>query len=172
MNAFHNARLLHRPLAAYEAYQATHEDTAHLASLLMWNPNEKEFAAWFRESKCDVVLSHLPEAFEWMRKAGARVPETHGFCLLNVENSEVPCAGLDLQPRLIGERSMEMLVAMVLRGERGVPVQPLTTLVPAKWVHGPTVRNLRKPGDAVPESGVWKWAPPSGRKWGELPGAD
>ncbi len=172
MNAFHNARLLHRPLAAYEAYQATHEDTAHLASLLMWQPNQKEFTAWFRAVRCDVVLTHLPEVIDWMKKAGARVPETHGVCLLNVENSDVPCAGLDLQPRLIGERSMEMLIAMVLRGECGIPAQPSTTLVPAKWVDGPTLKSSRKPGEVVPESGVWKWAPPSGRKWGEVPSED
>ena len=172
MNAFHSARLLHRPLAAYGAYQATHEDTAHLASLLMWLPGEAEFTAWFRATKCDVVLTHLPEVLGWMKSAGARVPETHGFCLLNVENSETPCAGLDLQPRLIGERSMEMLIAMVLRGEHGIPAQPSTTLVPANWVDGPTVRNLRKPGEGIPESGVWKWAPPDRRKWGEVPGKE
>lgn len=169
LSAFSNARLLHRQTAAFREYVGSHEDMEWAEPLLMWKPSRERFIEWFRASGCDAVVSHMPEAPAWMAEAGARVPETHGFCLLNVKNSQAPCAGLDLQPRLIGERSMEMLISMLLRNERGAPDQPMTTLIPARWMAGPTLRDLRGPGAVAPVSGVWKWAPPVGRRSGEYP---
>jgi len=171
LSAFHNARLLHRPSAAYEAFQANHEDTRACPVLRMWRFEEADFAAWFRETKCDVVLSNLPEVLDWMRKSGARVPETQGFCCLNLQTAKEPCAGLDLQPGLLGARGMELLIGMVLRNERGAPEQPMTALLPARWMDGPTLRDQRAPGEETPLSGVWRWAPPPGRKSGEYPPA-
>jgi LacI family transcriptional regulator len=56
------------------------------------------------------------------------------------------CAGLDLQPRLLGERGVELLIAQLQRNERGIPDFPLNTMVPARWVDGPTLRALAGPG--------------------------
>ena len=70
-----------------------------------------------------------------------RVPATHGFCCLNVIMSAIPCAGLDLQPRLIGARGIELLIAQIHRNEYGVPEHPMTTTIPAIWVDGPTLRQ-------------------------------
>jgi LacI family transcriptional regulator len=112
-----------------------------LPPLILSKPNEADFVRWFRSVKCDVVLAHLPEVADWMRAAGARIPETHGFCCLNVMNSPVPCAGLDLQPRLLGLRGIELLISQVLRNECGAPDQPTITTVPAAWVDGPTLRS-------------------------------
>lgn len=139
LNAAHDARLLHRWESAYHAFQTHHEGLTRLPPLIMSVPNEKDFARWFRTVNCDVVMSHLPDALDWMTRAGARVPETHGFCSLNVTNNTVPCAGLDLQPRLLGARGMELLIGQVLRNECGAPDMPMTTTVPAAWLDGPTL---------------------------------
>lgn len=143
LSAPHDARLLHRWEAAYHAYQTHHDGMTRLPPLIMDSPNQADFVRWYRTVKCDVVLAHMPEALEWMRAAGASVPEKHGFCCLNVMNSLTPCAGLDLQPRLLGVRGMELLISMVLRNECGAPEQPMTTTVPAVWLDGPTVRDMR-----------------------------
>lgn len=137
----HDARVLYRWEAAYHAYQTHHDGMTRLPPLISNGLTEETFVRWFRTVKCDVVLSHIPDVRDWMEAAGAKVPETHGFCCLNVMNSTKPCAGLDLQPRLLGARGIELLIGQVLRNECGAPELPVTTTVPAAWVDGPTLRS-------------------------------
>lgn len=139
MNAAHDARLLYRWEAAYHAFQTHHKGMTRLPPLIMSEPNEQDFTRWFRTVKCDVVMAHLPDVWDWMVAAGARVPATHGFCSLNVLNNTKPCAGLDLEPRMLGARGMELLIGQVLRNECGAPDMPMTTTVPAVWTEGPTL---------------------------------
>lgn len=146
LNTYHNQRLLQRWEAAYHAHHARYLDMTHLPPLIRVSHDEASFAEWFRAVDCDVVLSHSCEVLTWMRRAGARVPETHGFCCLNVLNSPTPCAGMDLQPGLLGVRGMEILIGMVLRNECGAPEDPMTTILPPRWVEGPTVRHVRAGG--------------------------
>ncbi len=141
MSAAHDARILYRWESAYHAYQTHHDGMTRLPPLIMSSLNEAEFGVWFRTVSCDVVLAHYPLVKTWMENAGAKVPQTHGFCCLNVLNTTDPCAGLDLQPGLLGARGMELLIGQVLRNECGAPELPMTTTVPAAWVDGPTVRK-------------------------------
>jgi DNA-binding LacI/PurR family transcriptional regulator len=141
LGAAHDTRLLHRWEAAYHAYQTHHDGMTRLPPLISENVNARDFGVWFRTLKCDVVLAHSPEVKTWMEECGAKVPETHGFCCLNVLNTTEPCAGLDLQPKLLGARGMELLIGQVLRNECGAPELPMTTTVPAAWVDGPTLRR-------------------------------
>lgn len=144
MSAPHDKRLLHRWEAAYHAYQTHHDGMTRLPPLILSEPNKEDFIRWFRTVKCDVVLAHNPEVLQWMKAAGAKVPETHGFCCLNVLNSEAPCAGLDLQPRLLGARGVELLISQVLCNEVGAPQIPMTTVIPSAWVDGPTLVDHSK----------------------------
>lgn len=102
---------------------------------------EDEFRAWFRKYKPDVVLCHFTDVIDWMEACGARVPATHGFASLNVVYRERPCAGLDQQPRELGARAVELLIAQLQRNELGIPEWPTTTTIAARWVEGPSVRK-------------------------------
>lgn len=145
MDALHDARLLHRWEASYHVHQM-HHDGDRLPPLIKSGILREDFIRWFRSVGCDVVLAHSPEVKTWMEEAGARVPRTHGFCCLNVMNSTEPCAGLDLQPGLLGARGIELLIGQVLRNECGSPKRPMITTVPAEWVEGPTVRQRSASG--------------------------
>lgn len=100
---------------------------------------ETEFAPWFRRYRPDVVLSHFPETRDWLKACAPE--EMPGFVLLNILHKTAPCAGLDLQPQLLGARAVEMIVGQILRNEFGVPAWPSRTTVQARWVEGPTVRH-------------------------------
>lgn len=108
--------------------------------LLVEERDRDTFARWFSRYRPDVVLSHFNDALDWMKELGARVPETHGFVSLNMLYREQPCAALDLQPQLIGARSLDILTGLLQRQELGVPSWPTLTTVSARWVEGPTVR--------------------------------
>lgn len=99
---------------------------------------EAEFRRWFRTHKPDVVIGHWTCVIPWMEAEGARVPDTHGFVCLNQLMAEVPCAGIDLRPSVIGRRSAEAVIANIQQNDFGVPNTPAVLCVAGQWVDGPT----------------------------------
>ena len=133
-------RLQYRWGAAFRAFQESHPALKKVPPLIVESFTKDEFVRWFRRCKPDVVLGHHTEAMDWMESCGAVFPATHGFVSLNVLMKTRPCAGLDLQPRTLGARSAEMLIAQLQRNETGIPEWPSTTTIPAHWVDGPSLR--------------------------------
>ncbi len=134
-------RLQYRWGAAFRAFQDSHPNIKPVPPLIADTVTPADFTKWFRRHKPDVVLGHNANAIEWMEACGARLPDTHGFVCLNVHMKSRPCAGLDLQPRTLGARGTELLIAQLQRNETGIPEWPSTTTIPARWVDGPTVRT-------------------------------
>lgn len=133
-------RLQYRWGAAFRAFQDCHPAMKAIPPLIADMVTREDFVKWFRKYKPDVVLGHNANAIEWMESCGAQVPATHGFVCLNVHMKSRPCTGLDLQPRTLGARAAELLIAQLQRNETGIPEWPSTTTIPARWIDGPTVR--------------------------------
>jgi DNA-binding LacI/PurR family transcriptional regulator len=136
----HDERLQFRWGAAFRAFQESHPAVKAIPPLIVEEFAREEFVAWFRKHKPDVVLAHHSEAIGWMESCGAELPATHGFVCLNVLMKTRPTAGLDLQPRILGARAAELVIAQLQRNETGIPEWPSTTTIPAKWTDGPTLR--------------------------------
>lgn len=134
-------RLQFRWSAAFRTFQENSSAGAKVPPLIVERHDRAAFARWFRDYKPDVVLGHHCEAIGWMEACGAKVPATHGFVCLNIHMKSRPCAGLDLQPRILGRRAVELLIAQLQRNETGVPEWPSTTTIAARWSDGPTVRD-------------------------------
>jgi len=139
MHSRNDARLLYRWEAAFRTYHAHNAKGEALAPLILPELDRKSFITWFKAKQPDAVLCQRAEVMEWMVECGARIPETHGFCCLNVTSNIIPCAGLDLQPALLGARGVELLIAALHRNDCGVPEHPSTTTISALWVEGPTL---------------------------------
>jgi len=132
-------RLQNRWEGAFLGFQSGHPEAGAVPPLVMDELAREPFIRWFKRHKPDVVLAHFAGAIEWMTEAGMPVPRGAGFFSLNLTLHSRPCAGLDLQPRLLGSRGVEMLIAQLQRNERGVPGHPSTTMIAALWVDGPTI---------------------------------
>jgi DNA-binding LacI/PurR family transcriptional regulator len=141
LQSSHDARLLYRWEAAFHTYHEHHARSEALPPLILPELERKTFMRWFKARRPDAVLCHRAEVMEWMEECGARIPETHGFCCLNVTSNTRTCAGLDLQPSLLGARGVELLIAALHRNDCGVPDHPSTTTIPAIWVDGPTLHK-------------------------------
>lgn len=139
--AAHDHRLLFRWEAAFTSYLSHQLDQEPIPPLVTGELSREGFLKWFRKNKPDVVLCHRSEVLDWMAEAGCRIPETHGFCCLNLASAQVNAAGLDLLPQTGGARAMEMLIAQLHRNELGIPERPLTVTYVAQWVDGPTLRQ-------------------------------
>ncbi len=135
-------RLQFRWGAAFRVFQDNHPEIKAMPPLIVDTYSKDDFVRWFKRHKPDVVLSHNGEALDWMESCGARVPENAGFVCLNVWMKTRPCAGLDLQPRTLGARATELLISQLQHNETGIPEWPSTTTIPARWVEGPTLRDL------------------------------
>ena len=137
----HDERLQHRWEAAFRTFQENHAGIRLVPPLIVERFSREAFLPWFRRHKPDVVIAHNTEAMDWMESAGAEIPATHGFVSLNVLMKTRPCAGLDLQPRQLGARGAELLIAQLQRNEAGIPEWPSTTTIPAHWADGPSLRS-------------------------------
>jgi LacI family transcriptional regulator len=137
----HDERLQHRWEGAFLAFQRHHPAKRPVPPLIEDRIDQGVFTPWFRRYDPDVVLGHQVDAVDWMEAAGARVPRTHGYFCLNLVHADRPCAGLDLAPRRIGQRSVEIVIAQLHRNDRGVPKSNSLTTLPSTWVDGPTVRR-------------------------------
>jgi LacI family transcriptional regulator len=133
-------RMQRRFSAAYRSFQDNRPGLEIVPSLIVEECRAADFKTWFRRYQPDVVIGQ-DEAFDWMESCGARVPEAHGFVSLNVVYQARPCAGLDQQPRELGARAVELLIAQLQRNELGIPEWPTTTTIAARWVEGPSVRK-------------------------------
>jgi DNA-binding LacI/PurR family transcriptional regulator len=141
LDLLHDERLQHRWEAAFLAFAAHLPSVEQIPTLVVNELTPEVFSRWFRRYKPDVVLGHQTEAIDWMEASGAKFPATHGFVCLNILRKTRPCAGIDLQPRLLGARAAESVIAQLQRNEIGIPAWPTTTTIPARWVEGPTLRR-------------------------------
>lgn len=138
-------RLQFRWSAAFRGFQENRADLRQVPPLMVDQYDRGEFVRWFKRQQPDVVIGHNTDAIEWMESCGAQVPQTHGFFCLNAQHKTRPCAGLDLQPRTLGARATELLIAQLQRNETGIPEWPLNTTIAARWMEGPTVRASAAP---------------------------
>jgi len=99
------------------------------------------FARWCDRHQPDLVVGHVDQAMDWLKKSGHHVPIDIGFFNLNWNERTYPCAGLDLQPAMHGSVAVETVAAQAQRSERGLPVDPRTVMFNGRWVDGPTLRS-------------------------------
>ncbi len=114
-------------------------DAADARPLLARRGDQATFRRWFAAGGYDVVIALDASVMDWMRAAGAIVPETHGFCGLDLPAEPGRIAGLHQRAEIIGARAIDLLSGQVLRNETGRPEIPVSTLVPPLWMPGDTV---------------------------------
>lgn len=137
-----STRLHDRWLAAFLAYLHLHPEITALPPLILPAMNGEVFKRWFRKHRPDVVVGHRAEMIDWMELCDARVPQTHGFCCLNIGLNARNCAGLDQRPYHVGVRAVELVISQIHQNIYGIPELPSNTTVPMRWVDGPTLRAV------------------------------
>jgi LacI family transcriptional regulator len=134
-------RVMLRRSAALHAFQQHLPASRRVPVLEAPKIDDAVFGRWFRRHRPDVVLAHETEVLELIEAEGRAVPRDCGFVCLNLTKAKRPCAALDLQPRLIGARTVELLVAQLQQNAHGVPECPSVLTLLACLVDGPTLRH-------------------------------
>lgn len=90
---------------------------------------------WFRQHKPDALIltgaRHVKN--ELLPELGAAAIAGLGLAVLDYDPA-YPIAGIDQKTDLLGATAVDMLVAQLHRQERGLPTDPIVSMVEGKWV--------------------------------------
>lgn len=95
---------------------------------------------WIRRHRPDAIVSGAYYVLEMLDKLKIRVPEELGVACPCIPFPDTQLAGIFEDWKRIGEIAVDVLVAMLHRGERGVPERPQRLHVEGPWVAGGTLR--------------------------------
>lgn len=99
------------------------------------------FRRWFEKEKPDVILTLYHVVRRWLGDMGQRVPQDVGLIQLEWRADHPDWAGMHQHNDVVGEAAVEMVIGMIHRNERGVPLFPRATLLGSTWVEGATIRD-------------------------------
>lgn len=141
-SAFHEERVNRMWSSAFWAFEARRGRRRAVPPLVMDEPDRGRFLAWLGRHRPDVVIAtDHAEVREWLTSAGRRIPEEIGLVPpITSDNSFL--SGMNENGPVMGAVAVDLLVSMLHRNERGVPVHPQRVMIDATWVDGRSVRAL------------------------------
>jgi len=112
-----------------------------LPPLVLEQWNTKTFLSWVEHYRPDAIVTRLPEVLRSLRRAGYRVPEEVGVAYHSLDEKSRCFSGMKKNSFQIGVMAVDLLVHMLHRNERGIPVCPYLLMVEGSWVEGSTLRQ-------------------------------
>lgn len=104
--------------------------------------------AWLKRYRPDAIISGSYYVLDMLRELDLRVPEQLGVACPCIPSPDTPLSGVFEDWKCIGEIAVDMLIAMLHRGERGVPARPQRLHVEGPWLAGRTLCSQPPPGRA------------------------
>jgi LacI family transcriptional regulator len=140
-------RLNRAVLGGFLAELDRREPAARLPTLTMPRAElaRGPFERWFREHRPDALFFHglWPDlVLGWLEEMRVEVPAEVGVAFSSVDWPASRVAGMDENVRLLGAKALELVKAMIDRGEKGIPEIPLRLMVEGTWREGGTVRRV------------------------------
>ena len=119
---------------------------------LLWpfdRPDSADLRAKVKAHRPDVIVCCHNGAIECLEQAGFSVPEDLGVVHLNLAGDVPDWSGIDQRHECVGATVLDVLNAMLIGGETGVPSHPHTVSIPGVWRQGNTTfdstNKLREP---------------------------
>lgn len=108
--------------------------------LLEEDPSDRELVLWLKAHRPDAVISfsHIARRLQALDQ---RFPRDLGFVSLDLQRDEKTLSGIYQNDEIIGRTAVDLVVAMLHRGERDLPKVPIRTLVESEWIPGKTLRR-------------------------------
>lgn len=143
MAKIHDERLFHTCLSGYLADVHIGHPTRHKIPPLILKDiyDVKGLLQWYRKYRPEVMLMG-PGLDKLAEKSGLKFPGEVGLACCSLPYNYSPTlSGVQENSFHVGEVAADHLVAMVQRGETGVPESPLQLLVETTWFPGKTLRK-------------------------------
>jgi LacI family transcriptional regulator len=137
----HDKRVDNNWLAAYLIEQTRLQPKNQLPPLVLEEWNAKTFLSWVKRFRPDVIVTRLPEVLLSLRRAGLNVPDDIGVAFHTLDEKSRSLSGMKKNSLQIGVMAVDLLIDMLHRNERGVPLHPYLLMVEGTWVEGNTLRK-------------------------------
>ncbi len=139
--AVHDERTDHNYLSGYLVETYSHNRAEYIPPLLDAQSQPKVFKKWYDKYRPEVIVTGDRGILGLLDSFSIGVPSEVGVaCLLVTEHND-RLSGIYEDGFHIGEVAIDFLVAMIHRGERGVPDRPQRVLVEGVWNPGQTLRQ-------------------------------
>lgn len=135
--------------AAYIEYHRLTGKKQFPQPLILPSAAQATFDRWFDRYRPDVIVSVDRLGLGLLKARGRKIPRDVGYASLDVDGDaeEYPnVSGIDQNSEIVGAAAVDMLVAAIHRGDRGIPDHPLRTEVEGSWKSG---RSTTKKLNAV-----------------------
>jgi LacI family transcriptional regulator len=137
----HDKRVDNNWLAAYLVEQTRLEAEHQLPPLVLEEWNTKTFLSWVEYYHPDAIVTRLPEVHRSLKRAGYNVPGDIGIAYHSLDEKSRHLSGMKKNSFQIGVMAVDLLVDMLHRNERGIPIRPYLLMVEGSWVEGNTLRK-------------------------------
>ncbi len=112
----------------------------------------EEFARWLQQERPDAIITDASIRTEVAAELDA-LPRRLRPKIITMNWPDAACdAGIDQRPEHVGAAAIDVLAGLLVRGEKGVPVLPNTTMIDGLWVAGRAGRGVRPPRALTAES--------------------
>lgn len=129
--------------SAAMAWHREHGTCVATRALVIPQLSVQAVGRWLDREKPDVVLSNATSRLlEIIRATGRRVPRDIGV-VYHTRASDLQVTTIDEKPAEIGSAAVDVITAMIQRGEKGIPATARITMIEGGWYEGKTVRAAR-----------------------------
>ncbi len=97
--------------------------------------------AWYGRFRPDAIVTFDPGLIRPLRGMGLKVPQDVGVACFALPDTTGPMAGMHENTPHIGAVTVDFLVGMLHRGERGIPEIQQRLMVEGTWMVGESVRE-------------------------------
>jgi LacI family transcriptional regulator len=114
--------------------------------LILPEADATSFDRWYDRHRPDVIISVNRFGLELVQARGLDIPGEVGYASLDLDGvvSKWPDAsGIDQNSERVGAAAVDMLVAAIQRGQRGIPEHPVRTQIEGTWVKGASTERQR-----------------------------
>jgi len=116
------------------------------------NPSDYgSVVSWLEKNNFEVIIAE-PLSQAPYQEIINRLPESKRPKIIAMSwPTPLATAGIDQRPELIGKAAIEILDGLIIRGEKGIPIIPYSTLIDGLWVAGklPSIRTRHKSIDLI-----------------------
>lgn len=143
-NRQHDQRTNHNYLAGYLTARELHDPQANIPPFIdeSSDPAQPAFWSWFDRYQPDAIITGDRHFENMLRTRNLKTPRDVGIACPGLAATTGPLAGICEDNRQLGRIAVDFLVAMLQRGERGIPDHPQQLLVEGSWFSGTSLRPL------------------------------
>jgi LacI family transcriptional regulator len=118
---------------------------------LLFDGSPASFQKWWRMYRPDFIALAQPppdpsSVVQWLARLGFSCPGAVGLALLDTSTSEANYAGVVQAYEQMAASTIDVVMAQLMRGERGLPASPQVINIAGSWRAGATAPTCPSPG--------------------------